>query len=272
MRYYRPSEWLIDYESSAKVTEKQLLRRGAHSHTCQHSDADDEDPNEGPTSSYTDNPMDRFACKGPKTLTVETNDANYSKKKINGHWLQSEENGAAAATAGQANGADKGNIFATLPTGLPHGGNLLISNSLNLKIEIETSSLLPTVPHSQGALNGGLSAGKHSMSGGIHLSSDRKGYATVHLTNGKKMDGNAFEGTLPPNGNQFANDIYSELTFDRHTHKLSRVLSPGAVASGYGCDPSYSADLNYSNSIVALKEQIARAKANFFNAPLSSTR
>lgn len=139
--------------------------------------------------------------------------------------------------------------------------NLLINNSLNLKIEIETSNLNPT-----------------KMSNNEHIKIEdiqtRKHHGnTVQLIQlrdtSELSDNTEMNETMHNfyNKRNFANDIYSELCFDSEPPKITECQNQKEYNGSHR--PAFNPEMDYTNSIVALKEHLARAKANFFNAPLS---
>lgn len=134
----------------------------------------------------------------------------------------------------------------------------VLNNSLKVKIEIETSKQTP-----------------------------------------KEQSSDSIVNSLPINndnirrGEQFANDIYSELTFEKENYYHEKMTSTGdwfdktggqmmvakasrgktstatTTTATSSSSTSFDPTLNYANSVTALKEQIARAKAKFFSSPLS---
>lgn len=315
--HYRPSEWLIDYSSAdykksngAKnnrtrkgvertgrqfggTTKNGKSRRG-HSYSEDEEDEEDEEKENGEEHLWQHN--------GERQAHSVTNGGHFAVDSgapagntcvlypkingINGHWSTNgaPQHYAMAKDAVNEKVRNGGNTTTTT--------NLLINNSLNLKIEIETSNSSRVQQQPNEVKNGSASSGH------IHPHHHHEHHL---LQQAKYLEHSTLQYNQQPNQepyhHQFANDIYSELTFDRHSHQLSQVrnVNPSSggperfqeKANSYQFRPlptppplqsqssadngGYNSDLNYSNSITALKEQIARAKANFFNSvPLSS--
>ena len=358
-QHYRPNEWLIDYNSGngnnnhnhshqnnttrkgveRTRAQRQMQRRNGHRGQRYYSSQQSEDEDEDEEEEEEDEVEHR------KQQQHHNGDSSHSQTvlypKINGHWMTTDNGGQLQQqqqywpltndgeerhNSSHRNGG-KSNTTTT---------NLLINNSLNLKIEIETSSSrMPQQQQPSSTVSNGAGAhpqNHHHLQQQQHLSSSESSsqqasaaavtFSRQLLQQAKILEQSGTSGHYngqqqqqlqhlqqnqhqqqQPYHHQFANDIYSELTFDRHTHRLSQIQSvqgkqrqslaaaptppnhqfrplpvppslptspppPFSASLDYTNGSSgYNSDLNYSNSITALKEQIARAKANFFSVP-----
>lgn len=143
---------------------------------------------------------------------------------------------------------------------------LLINNSLNLKIEIETSNLSPA--------NGGGGPVQPTKIRTINSCHRPEVVSTNAIQDSQSISRQVVKvkdvEPRPFNGRHFANDIYSELHFEAEPASYRSEEIP-ITTTTTGKQPLFGNhhEIDYANSIAALKEHLARAKANFFNSPLS---
>ncbi|KAH9501796.1 regulation of otic vesicle morphogenesis [Dermatophagoides farinae] len=145
-------------------------------------------------------------------------------------------------------------------------GNIFVNNSVSVKIEIETSSSMTATAENSG----------HRQINCHQITDDSYRQSSMMGHRQQQQQQQLVAGAI------FTNGTYSQFDFDHAPKHSSQNINPNPVnvqifhnnnISNNNNNNNnnrllYPPELNYANSVTALKEQIARAKANFFKESL----
>ncbi|XP_075677912.1 uncharacterized protein LOC113790794 isoform X2 [Dermatophagoides pteronyssinus] len=148
-------------------------------------------------------------------------------------------------------------------------GNIFVNNSVSVKIEIETSSSMTATENNN---NRSTTTVHRPINCKQIVVDDDDDYRQSSTIGHRQQQQQLIAGAI------FTNGTYSQFDFDQPPkHYSNSNINPNPVNvkiiknNNNNIDNNrfiYPPELNYANSVTALKEQIARAKANFFKESL----